>query len=98
MNMQALMKQAQKIQSDMLKEKNEIDQMIFSVEKSFVKITARGNKKIESININLDEITKDDLEMIQDSILVAMNQILDDIDKETEKRLGKYSKGMPGLF
>lgn len=98
MNMQAMMKQAQKLQNDMMKEKKEIDETLYEVEKSFVKVTAKGNKKIESLKINLDEVDKEDLEMIQDMVLVAVNELMEKIEKETEKRLGKFSKGLPGLF
>ena len=50
MNIQAMMKQAQKLQSDMMKAKKEIDETTFEVTKSFVTVKAKGNKKIESIN------------------------------------------------
>lgn len=98
MNMQAIMKQAQKLQADMLKEKTAIDKTIYEVEKSFVKISAKGNKKIEAIKINLEEVSIEDLEIIQDMILVTTNELMDKIEKDTEQRLGKFSKGMPGLF
>ena len=98
MNMQAIMKQAQKLQADMLKEKTAIDETIYEVEKSFVKISAKGNKKIEAIKINLEEVSIEDLEIIQDMILVTTNELMDKIEKDTEQRLGKFSKGMPGLF
>lgn len=98
MNMQAIMKQAQKLQADMLKEKKEIDESIFEVTKSFITITATGNKKIKSIKINLDKLGIDDKEMIEDMTIVAINELMDKIDSETEKRLGKFSNGMPGLF
>ena len=38
------------------------------------------------------------IEILEDIIQVAMNEALDKVDKETEKRLGKYTQGMPGLF
>ena len=98
MNMQAIMKQAQKLQADMLKEKTAIDETIYEDEKSFVKISAKGNKKIEAIKINLEEVSIEDLEIIQDMILVTTNELMDKIEKDTEQRLGKFSKGMPGLF
>jgi DNA-binding protein YbaB len=96
--MQAIMKQAQKLQADMLKEKTAIDETIYEVEKSFVKVSAKGNKKIETIKINLEEVSIEDLEIIQDMILVTTNELMDKIEKDTEQRLGKFSKGMPGLF
>ena len=71
MNMQAMLKQAQKMQKDMMEAKNEIDN---------------------------DSMDKDDIEMMQDIIVVLTNSIFKKIDAETEKKLGKYTQGMPGLF
>ena len=98
MNIQAMMKQAQKLQKDMMNDKKEIDETVFENTKSFVTIKAMGNKKIESIKINIDDISKDDLEMIEDMITVTLNELMDKIDAETEKKMGKYTQGMPGLF
>ena len=63
MNIQAMMKQAQKLQKDMMNAKSEIDNKEFEVTKNFVQIKATGNKKIKSIKINSDEITKDEIEI-----------------------------------
>lgn len=98
MNIQAMMKQAQKLQKDMMNEKSEIDNMDFEVSKSFVTVKAKGTKKIESIKINLEEIEKDDIEVLEDLLQVAVNELIEKIDSETEKKMGKYTKGMPGLF
>ena len=96
MNMQNIIKQAQKVQGDMLKEKKIIDETTYEVEKSFIKVNAKGNKKIESIKINESEI--DDIEMLEDLLVVAINELISKIDDETEKKMGKYTKGFPGLF
>lgn len=98
MNIQAMMKQAQKLQKDMMNAKKEIDDTVFENTKSFVTIKATGNKKIESIKIEMDEISKDDIEMIEDMITVTLNELMDKIDVEIEKKMGKYTQGMPGLF
>jgi len=98
MNIQALMKQAQKMQKDVMEAKKQIDNKVFEIEKSFVTIKAKGNKKIESIKINVDSIDKDEVEVLEDLILLAINELNDKIDKETEEKLGKYTSGMPGLF
>lgn len=98
MNLQAMVKQAQKLQKDMMNAKSELDNMDFDLEKSFVTIKAKGNKKIQSIKINMDLLEKDDIEVLEDLIQVAINELMDKIDVETEKRLGKFSQGLPGLF
>ena len=98
MNMQAMLKQAQKMQKDMMNAKNEIDNMIFEETNSFVTVKANGKKEILEVKIDNDSMDKDDIEMLQDIIMVVINSIFKKIDAETEKKLGKYTKGMPGLF
>ena len=98
MNIQAMMKQAQKLQKDMMNAKKEIDETEFECTKSFVTVKAMGNKKIKSIKIDMESISKDEVEMVEDLMLVAFNELMDKIDKETEKKMGKYTQGMPGLF
>ena len=77
MNIQAMLKQAQSLQRDMLNIKKEIDAMSFT-----------GNK---------DSIDKDDIEMLEDMILIALNDAFAKVDAETEKKMGKFSN-IPGLF
>ncbi len=98
MNIQAMMKQAQKLQKDMMNAKKEIDETEFECTKSFLTVKAMGNKKITSIKIDMDSISKDEMEMVEDLILVTVNELIEKIDKETEKKMGKYTQGMPGLF
>ena len=98
MNIQAMMKQAQKLQKDMMDEKNIIDNTKFVESTSIVTVKALGNKEIKNIKINMDLVEKEDMEMLEDMILVSINNLFKKIDLETENKMGKYTKGMPGLF
>ena len=98
MNIQAMMKQAQKLQKDMMNEKNKIDEMTFTSKNSFVTVNMKGTKEVSNILIDSELLEKDDIEMLQDIIMVCVNDCIHQIDVETEKRLGKYTQGMPGLF
>ncbi len=99
MNMQAMLKQAQNMQKQMMNEQEKISNSTFYGENGLVKVTMKGTKKIEKVEIQKDEdFSKDDLEMLEDMIMVAVNDALSQIDKETEEKLGKYTKGLPGLF
>ena len=98
MNIQAMMKQAQKLQKDMVSEKNKIDTEIFEGKSSIVSVKLKGTKEIIEVKINSDSIEAEDIEMLQDMIMVAINDAMKNIDKETEKRMGKFTQGMPGLF
>lgn len=98
MNIQAMMKQAQKIQKEMMEEKNKIDDMEFVCTKSFVTVKANGKKNITSIKIDNESLEKEDIEILEDLLIVAINDVMKQIDNEIEKNLGKYTQGMPGLF
>ena len=99
MNIQAMMKQAQALQKDMMKAKKEIDEKEFVGESSLVKITLLGSKDIKSVEIDKNfDLTSDDIEMLEDMIMVAVNDTLKQIETETEEKLGKYTQGMPGLL
>ncbi len=99
MNMQAMLKQAQNLQKQMLNEQENINNTVFTAQNGLVKITMKGSKRIEKVEIDKNsDITADDIEMIEDMVMVAVNDALGQIDKMTEEKLGKYTKGMPGLF
>ena len=96
MNMQAMLRQAQKLQSEMMKEKKAIDETLFDGVSALVTVKAYGNRKIESVEIK-DE-AMEDKEMLQDMLLIAFNDLIEKIDKKTEEKMGKYTNGMSRLF
>ena len=98
MNIQAMMKQAQKLQKDMMKAKEEIENTIFTGTSSFVSVEMKGTKEITKVKIDDENIEADEIEMLEDMILVAVNEASKKVDDETEKKMGKYTQGMPGLF
>ncbi len=99
MNLQAMLKQAQNMQKNMLKEQEEISNMDFIGENGLVKVTMKGSRRITNVTIEKDsDFSIDDFDMLQDMIMVAVNDALGKIDKITEEKMGKYTKGMPGLF
>jgi len=99
MNIQALMKQAQNLQKDMVKVKEEIDKKEFTGESALVKVVATGNKKIVRIEIsNQNELSADDLEILEDMIVVAVNDAFTKIDKELESKMGRFGNAIPSFF
>lgn len=97
MNMQAMLKQAQAMQKDMLKIKEEIDNTEFIGESSLVTVVLKGTKELVSVKINADSLDSDDIEALQDMIVVAVNQANKKIDDMMEKKMGKFGN-IPGLF
>ena len=98
MNIQAMMKQAQKLQKDMMGAKEKIDSMEFVGESSLVKVTVKGTKEVVKVEIDKsNSLDADDLEMLEDMILVAVNEANKKVDDITDKEMGKFGN-IPGLF
>jgi len=97
MNMQAMLKQAQNMQKDMMKEKDKIDKMEFTGESSLVKVVVTGDKKIKSVDIDTSNLEVDDVDMLSDMFVVATNAALDKVDEQLNKSFSKYGN-IPGLF
>jgi len=97
MNMQMLMKQAQKMQKDMEKSKEEVSKMTFTAKNQLVEVTVNGDKEVTNIKIE-EGISTDDLEVLQDMILLATNDALKQATKAMEDKLGNLSSGLAGLF
>ena len=98
MNMQAMLKQAQKLQKDMMETQEKINLTEFTGKSSIVTVKMNGKKELLDVKIDIDKIEIDDIELLQDMIIVAINDAIKQIDKETESKMGAYTKGMPGLF
>ena len=98
MNMQAMLKQAQKLQKDMMKAQEEIYGMTFEGRSSFVTVKVNGKKELLEVNIDSEGLDKEEVEMLQDMIVVAINDAFKKVDKTTEDKMGPYTKCMPGLF
>lgn len=100
MNMQALMKQAQNMQKDINRIKNEIDNTVFEGKSSLISIEMMGDKTIKAVKVSpeIKELVQDDLSLVEDMIMVAMNDAIKKVDKETEEKMGKYSNMLPGLM
>ena len=98
MNMQAMLKQAQKLQKEMLSSQEEINNKEFTGKSSIVTVKMNGKKELLDVKIDMDQIEADDVELLQDMITVAFNDVMKQIDKETESKMSKYTQGMPGLF
>lgn len=98
MNMQAMLKQAQKLQKDMLNAQQKINEMEFTGKSSLVTVKMNGKKELLDVKIDAESLDKDEVEMLQDMMMVAINDAQKQVDKEIESKMGAYTQGMPGLF
>lgn len=97
MNINMLMQKAQSLQKEMKKAEEEVSKMIFTGKQPLVEVEVTGSKKVVSVKIEKN-VSEDDMEMIEDMIILAVNEALDKASNEMEKRLSKYGQGLPGLF
>ncbi|HEX9063120.1 MAG TPA: YbaB/EbfC family nucleoid-associated protein [Clostridia bacterium] len=102
-NIGNLMKQAQKMQKDMEKLQAELQER--SVEASVgggaVTVVATGKKEVKEITIKPEVVDPDDVEMLQDLILSAVNEAIRKADEMVNSEMGKITGGLgglPGLF
>ena len=98
MNIQQMMKEAQKMQEKMMKEVEAL-----SVEASagggIVTVTVRGNHEVEAIKIDPEAIKDGDVEMLQDMIVAAMNEANRKIEEALKSKIGgMMPPGLGGLF
>ncbi len=98
MNMQALLKQAQNMQRDITNAQKEINEMEFIGKNGLVTVTVNGTRNIKSIKIQEDDDLKEDLSILEDMIVLAINDAFKQIDDITQKKLGKYANMMPGIM
>ncbi|MBE6141301.1 MAG: YbaB/EbfC family nucleoid-associated protein [Erysipelotrichaceae bacterium] len=95
MNMQQLMIQAQKMQRELKKAKDQLHEKEFSKNQAgVVTVTVKGDKSIQKIDIDKDAL--EDKEMVEEMIVVALNELFDQIDEEEaaiEEKLAGGAKG-----
>lgn len=97
-NMGGMMKQMQKLQKEMGKAQAELNEREFTVEASqVVTVVFTGDKKLKSITLNPEAIDPEDVEFLEEMIAKAVNDGLAQVEAETEKVMGKYTKGLPGF-
>jgi DNA-binding YbaB/EbfC family protein len=101
-NLNNLMKQAQKLQKEMEQAQQELETKEFeaSVGGGAVLVKVNGKKEVLSIKIKEEVVDPDDVEMLEDLVLSAVNEALKKAEEETANKMGKLTGGMniPGMF
>jgi DNA-binding YbaB/EbfC family protein len=101
-NMQAMIRQAQKMQEDMATLQAELDEREYEVSAGggMVKVRINGKKEILSIDIKPDIVDPDDIETLSDILTAGINEAISRVDKENSDAMGAITGGMnmPGLF
>lgn len=101
-NMNSMIKQAQKMQDEITELQNDIEARDFSATSGggAVEVVVTGAKNIKVLTIKPEVVDKDDVEMLQDLIISAINEAMADVEKTTEEEMNKITGGvaLPGLF
>ena len=102
MNQAAMMKQAQKLQQEMLRLQQEQESKTFTAKAGggMVAATVNGKHELVNIEINPEAVDPDDVEMLQDMIIAAVNEAMRTADSEAANNMSRLTGGMNlgGLF
>lgn len=95
-NLNQLMRQAQKMQEDMARAKKELEETEFSssVGGGMVEVKMTGNRQLQSINIKPEVVDPDDVEMLEDLVVSAVNDVLGQISRKEQENM----PNVPGMF
>ena len=94
-----LMKQAQRMQREMQEKQEELEQSEFTAATGggAVSVTMNGKRELLTLEISPDAVDTDDVEMLQDLVISAVNEVLRKIDAANEENMSKLAGGMGGL-
>ena len=102
MDMNQMMQQAQMMQLELARAQEEIQGMTYTASAGggMVEATALGDGSVQSITIKPEVVDPDDVEMLQDLVLAAVNEALRGVTAQGEARMSSITGGMsiPGLF
>ena len=99
MNMNNLMKQAQKMQKQMMEKQEELQARTLEMTSGggAVKVKISGKKEIQELKINPDVVDPDDVEMLEDLIISAVNEAIRQVEEMYNNEMGRMTGGM-GMF
>lgn len=98
MNMQKILMEAQKMKNKIQKEQERLEQTTYVGSSALVTVTINGKKEIVNVKINGDEIDKNDIEMLEDMIMLAVNDAVKKADEDKANTLNKYGQGLSELM
>lgn len=101
LNQAGMMKQIQKMQDDMQKTQEEIENTEFTTSSGggAVEVTVNGSHEVKSIHIKPEVVDPDDIEMLEDMLIAALNEAMRKASDTMEREMNKITGGMniPGL-
>lgn len=94
-----MLEQLQGIQQDMLEAQEEIAEETFTATAGGGIITAEvsGDRRLKALTIDPEVVDPDDVEMLQDLVVVAVNKAMEKIDQATSERMADFTAGLGGI-
>ncbi len=98
-NMNNLMKQAQRMQRQMEENQQKLEESEYTAKSGggAVEVTVSGTKEIKNLKLSPDVVDPDDIEMLQDLIVAALNEAFAQVDKASGEVMSKLTGGLGGL-
>lgn len=99
-NMNNIMKQAQKMQKQMEEAQSQLEESSYTATSGggAVEVTISGKKEITSIKFDPEVVDPDDIEMLEDLTMAAVNEAIRKIEEVSAQKMSKITGGMGGLF
>ncbi len=99
MNQAAMMKQAQKMQQDLLKMQQELEEQTYTATSGggVVSATVSGKREVTEVVIDPEAVDPDDVEMLQDMIVAAVNEALRKAEEASSQSMSRLTGGLGGL-
>ena len=100
MNMNNRMKQAQRMQRQMQEQQEALEASEFTAASGggAVTVVVSGKKEVKSVKIEPEVVDPEDVEMLEDLIIAALNEAFRQVDEKSEATMSKFTGGMGGLF
>ncbi len=100
-NMQKMMKKMQKMRKDMEKEQQALEEKEYVgvANDDLVKVTMTGKKEVVKVEIDEMIVDPEDVEILQDLVQIAVNDVIEQVESESEKQMSKYTDNLniPGF-
>ncbi len=99
MNIQSLMKQAQAMQKNLMDSKKKIEEMTFEGNSELVTVKINGKREVISVKLKENiSLEKDDLEILEDMIMIAINDAIKKVDNEINDKLGSHAGSLSSFL
>ncbi|MBE6016220.1 MAG: YbaB/EbfC family nucleoid-associated protein [Lachnospiraceae bacterium] len=98
-NMNNLLKQAQKMQKQMEEAQTALEEEVVTATAGggAIEVTMTGKKVLTSVKIDKDAVDPEDVEMLEDMVMAAVNEALKKVDELSEEKMAKFTRGVGGF-